>query len=138
MAEHSHQPPTPGVVTVSPDQEPMIVRVEHSVAGVILIRVKGSIDCVSAPELQRTLVDASRARQGLPAELLLELSGVTFLDDVGLDALLHLLDQPDAGPGTIELLAPSPSVVRLLHEANLDGESWARALHEEPEDHPPS
>ena len=37
--------------------------------------------------------------------------------------------------GAIELVSPSPAVVRLLHEADLDGVSWMRSAAEAPEDH---
>ena len=69
--------------------------------------------------------------------LLLDLSGVSFLDQSGLDALLHLQDRWAAGYGSVELLAPSPSVVRLLHEADLDGESQMQsgAADADPGDH---
>jgi hypothetical protein len=33
---------------------------------------------------------------------------------------------------SLELLALSPSIVRLLHEAEMDGESWMQSDGEEP------
>jgi len=52
------------------------------------------------------------------------MAGVTFLDLVGLEALLRVQQAVADADGAMELLALSPSIVRLLHEAELDGESW--------------
>ena len=49
---------------------------------------------------------------------------MTFLDRAGLEALLRVQQAVADVDGAMELLALSPSIVRLLHEAELDGESW--------------
>ena len=54
---------------------------------------------------------------------MLDLSEVTFLDDTGLETLLETQTRLSNGFGTVELVDPSPGVVRLLHEAHLDGAS---------------
>jgi len=137
MAEQVRKPPTRLAATATPipARETLDVEVHLLPTGVILVEVRGSIDAVTTPELQRRLGEATRTGQQAPPRLLLELSGVTFLDLTGLDALLHLQDRLGAASGTVELLAPSPSVVRLLHEAELDGESWMTSAHDSPDDH---
>ena len=112
------------------------MQVHRLLGGVILVEVRGAIDLFTAPDLDRQLFEATRIGQLTPARLMLDLSGVTFLDHAGLDALLHLQDRWGAASGTLELLAPSSSVVRLLHEADLDGASWMSEVHEAPDDQP--
>lgn len=135
MAEHEWQPPTRLVASPLPAHDPLTVRVHRLLGGVILVEVAGAIDYFTAPDLGRQLFDTNRIGQSKPARLLLDLSGVTFLDHAGLDALLHLQDRWGAASGTLELLAPSSSVVRLLHEADLDGASWMSEVHQAPDDH---
>lgn len=135
MAEGEWRPPTRLVATPVPAHDPLTVQVHRLLGGVILVEVRGAIDLFTAPDLDRQLFEATRIGQSKPARLLLDLSGVTFLDHAGLDALLHLQDRWGAAAGTLELLAPSSSVVRLLHEADLDGASWMNEVHRAPDDH---
>jgi len=72
---------------------------------------------------QRFITEARNCRIQ-PARLLLDLSGTTFLDRAGLDVLLHSHSVLAGESCTLELIEQSPAVVRLLHEAHLDGESW--------------
>jgi anti-sigma B factor antagonist len=142
MAEQANPTPAPvgtapTSIAAGPIRDLMQVHVDHVRAGLTVVKVRGCIDNVTAPDLQESLVAAARTNESFRPRILLDLSGVTFLDQVGLDALLHLPDGWNDAVGTIELLAPSPSVVRLLHEANLDGASWMRSVHEAPEDHLP-
>jgi anti-anti-sigma factor len=130
MAEHLWKAKTPGPGTMagapsglsSPDRVPLVVTVDQLAPGLVLIKVRGAIDAATAPELRRQLFGVTAPFDTF-TRLLLDLSGVSFLDHSGLDALLQLQDRWGAGDGSVELLAPSPSVVRLLHEADLDGES---------------
>ena len=135
MAEQDRQPPTRLASTPVPAHDPLTVRVNRLLGGVLLVEVNGAIDLFTAPDLDRQLFDTIRIGQSKPARLLLDLSGVTFLDHAGLDSLLHLQDRWGAAAGTLELLAPSSSVVRLLHEAELDGASWMHEVHRAPDDH---
>ena len=132
MTENVRQPATRRAAHVMPPPTADI-EFRQLPKGVVLIRVLGSIDVRVAPGLENRLIDAALAGQDRPPCLLLDLSGVTFLDHAGLDALLHFQDRIVAAAGTVELLAPSPSVVRLLHEAELDGESWMTFIPDPPD-----
>ncbi len=134
MTEGEWQPPTRLVATSVQAHHPLTVQVHPLLDGVMVVEVRGAIDLFTAPDLGRQLFEATRIGQMTPARLMLDLSGVTFLDQAGLDALLHLQDRWGAASGTLELLAPSSSVVRLLHEADLDGASWMNDVHEVPDD----
>ncbi|MET0863939.1 MAG: STAS domain-containing protein [Nakamurella sp.] len=103
-------------------RDPLVIAVDRLEPGVVLIKVEGAVDILTTPELRRHLHNVTAQFQ-TSTRLLLDLSGVSFLDKSGLDALLQLQDRWGTGAGSVELLTPSPSVVRLLHEADLDGES---------------
>jgi anti-anti-sigma factor len=133
MAEVERQPPTRLVATPLPAHDPLTVQVHRLLGGALLVEVSGAIDLFTAPDLDRQLFEATHIGQLTPARMMLDLSGVTFLDHAGLDALLHLQDRWGAASGTLELLAPSSSVVRLLHEADLDGASWMSEIHQAPD-----
>ena len=93
-------------------------------AGGTLLRVQGMLDQSTAPMLEQRLITEARNCRIQPARLLLDLSGTTFLDRAGLDVLLHSHSVLAGESCTLELIEQSPAVVRLLHEAHLDGESW--------------
>jgi len=114
----------------------MSVEVHSLLPNVTLVLVRGAIDKVSAPDLERELAGVFGTLASVePPRVMLDLAGVTFLDQIGLDTLLHLQDRVIVAAGAIELVSPSPAVVRLLHEADLDGVSWMRSAAEAPEDH---
>ena len=135
MAEHERRPPTRLVPAPPQARGPLTVRVHRLLGGVILVEVGGAIDFSTAPDLDRQSFETTRVGQSKPARMLLDLSGVTFLDHAGLDALLHLQDLWGVAAGALELVGPSASVVRLLHEADLDGASWMSEAHEAPHGH---
>ena len=103
---------------------------------VVLLTITGVVDARASAELERQFSLGTRMSSLKPPQLLLDLSGVTFLDHAGLDALLGLEDRLRSVSGTVELLAPSPSVVRLLHEADLDGQAHGTTSHHSPLDQP--
>jgi len=132
MADSARPPLRRGVAS-APDRSGVHIDVQRLLTGIILVQVSGSVDAGAAPGMERELIMVTLAGRAQPPCLLLDLSGVTFLDHAGLDALLHFQDRIVAASGTVELLAPSPSVVRLLHEAELDGESWMTFIPDPPD-----
>ncbi len=86
-----------------------------------LIRVVGRLDEHAAPRVARELAAASRLPRRGPPRLVLDLSGLSYLDEAGLQVLLDLQDRLMAASGALELQSPSAAVVRLLHETYLQG-----------------
>lgn len=127
----SRKPPTGVVAPPVQAGEPFGVQVHRLPGGVVLVHVSGGIDSNSAGDLQHRLLQTISVGHSRPPQLLLDLSGVTYLDLAGLDALLLFQERVGAASGTVELLAPSPSVVRLLHEAELDGQSHMKMHRDE-------
>jgi len=137
MAEHAWRPRnTPAVVTPVPPA-PFGVDVHRLLSGVLLVEVRGPVDTITGAELQRRLGHGTMTGQQGPPRLLLDLSGVTYLDRGGLDAVLQLQERWSSAAGSVELVAPLPSVVRLLHEADLDGSSWMTQSDESAENDSP-
>ena len=137
MAEHvrkapSANPTVPGMGLPNPARQPLEVTVDQLTQGLVLVKVRGAIDRSTAPELRRRLLGLAAPFDTF-TRVLLDLSAVSFLDHSGLDALLQLQDRWSAGDGSLELLSPSSSVVRLLHEADLDGESQMHTGQARPE-----
>jgi anti-sigma B factor antagonist len=137
MKEPSGGPQAPvGMTDQRPAVQRMTVEVHSLLPNVTLVLVRGAIDKVSARDLERQLAVVFTAlARAEPPRVMLDLAGVTYLDQTGLDMLLHLQDRVIVASGAIELVSPSPAVVRLLHEADLDGVSWMRSISEAPEDH---
>lgn len=78
--------------------------------------VSGEIDAHSAPELADHLSDCS----GTETDIVIDMSGVSFMDSSGLRVLIDLRQRIDAAPHRLVLQAPSDSVLRLLEVAGLD------------------
>jgi len=75
-----------------------------------LIRAAGEIDMSSVAALRREL-DAARLEA---VTVLLDLSGVTFIDSSGLHLLLRASDSSAGGDWGFFLVRPSAQVVRLI------------------------
>jgi len=97
---------------------------EHLATDVLLVRANGPIDRSTAFGFERQLIETIRRLSVAPARILLDLSEVTFLDRSGLNVLLRIQSRLESGAGELQLIKPTPSVVRLLHQAQLDGASW--------------
>ena len=86
--------------------------------------LRGAVDADTAPYLEECLAGPIGRRPSGSVQILLNMADVTFLDRAGLEALLSVQDAVAEVGGAMELLALSTSIVRLLHEAEMDGESW--------------
>lgn len=79
--------------------------------------LSGDVDAAGARHLQQSLIDL--LRRDPPGELTIDLGGITFLDDAGIEALLRC--QADAGQVECRLsvVNPTPAAYRLLQIAGL-------------------
>jgi len=86
-------------------------QVEQHEAGAV-VRVVGEVDLASAPRLRETL---ERCIESGTSRIVVDLSGVEFLDSSGLGALVGALKRMRArGNGTFVLAAPPESVRRMF------------------------
>lgn len=84
-----------------------------------ICRVAGEVDISTAPALHEHLL---AALAGLGQEVLLDLSGVTFMDASGLRVLVLVNRLLQERGGTLHLLAPAPVICRLLEVTGLTGQ----------------
>jgi anti-anti-sigma factor len=90
--------------------------VHHRHTAVAVVSASGDIHLHTGPELQRRLVAALRAHN----EVMLDLSGVDFMDCSGLGALVHAQNQADRCGARLVLRGPGHRVLRLLKLTGLN------------------
>lgn len=83
-----------------------------------LLLLEGEVDPHTTEQLDRA-VDAALASA---TELVLELSGVTFIDSAGLRSLIRAQRLADQAGGSLVLRAPRPSTRRVLEITGLTDE----------------
>ena len=87
-------------------------------AGAVVIAVSGDLDIATADELFREAHETLRG--GAPASLVLDLSGVAFLDSSGIGTLVELRNVATDTGGALTLRHPSDRTKRLLEITALD------------------
>lgn len=87
------------------------------VGGVPTVDLRGELDAGNAPRLQRLLESLLLAER---PGLMIRLSGLSYMDSVGLGALVAGLKQATDRSGTLALVEPSPVVARVLRITSLD------------------
>ena len=98
---------------------------KHGRASVVV--VSGDIDMVTAPEVEKALITAVRAR---PDTLVVDLTGVAFLGSAGLTALVAA--RQEAGDATaVRVVAKGSATARPLQLTGLDQEIPLFATREE-------
>ncbi|MGQ0837255.1 anti-sigma factor antagonist [Actinokineospora sp.] len=100
----------PSVLSSSPAAR-LRVRLDTGVACVV--ELSGEIDAATAPDLVTRLLRLP------PRDVIVDLSGVSFLGVAGLTMLLRLRGHLIAGGGTLRLAAPTHQVRRLITLAAL-------------------
>ncbi len=100
---------------------------EHPQSGVHVIDVHGEIHLSSAPDFSERL---SAAIEGGSMAIVIDLSGVEFIDSTGLSVLLNGLRQIAARKGNLAVVCANPTVLRLFQITGLD---HTFAIHEDRE-----
>ncbi|MFL6107607.1 MAG: STAS domain-containing protein [Marmoricola sp.] len=87
------------------------------VAGRAVIRVGGDVDIDTAPTLRSLVTDLlAEGRR----DLVVDVSGVDFIDSTGLGVLVGALKDTQRQDGTLELICTQRKMLNLLHLAGLD------------------
>lgn len=84
--------------------------------GCIVVAVRGECDILTAPLLRERLLELA----GQSARMVVDLSGLEFLDCAGLRALLVGRRCVELLGGALVITAPSPPVTRVLQLTGLD------------------
>jgi anti-anti-sigma factor len=85
--------------------------VHHPRTDMALVRIQGDLDAASAPELDQVLATAGRRR------VLVDLERVRTAAAEAVEVLVRAEQRLRSAGGGLELLAPSPRVVLMVHEA---------------------
>jgi anti-sigma B factor antagonist len=94
-----------------------LINTTQGLDGGIVVEIRGEIDIASADRLRQVLVDTvSRLR---PVRLVVDLLHVTFIDSVGLGALVAGHQAAHALGVRCTIRQPSPFVLTQLHQTGL-------------------
>ncbi len=104
--------------TRPPDPPPLLLELLGEDGGCLRAIVAGEIDFANATSLQAR-ISAACAERGAHG-LILDLTGVEFMDSSGLRAILHLQRELAGGRGGLVLLDPTPQVRGILTLTGLD------------------
>jgi anti-sigma B factor antagonist len=82
-----------------------------------VLRLAGEVDVATAPRLRDRLVQL--INEG-PPRLVVDMSGLSFIDSMGLGALVSGLKRARAHDGDLRLAGPSDHVAKVLEITRLD------------------
>lgn len=88
------------------------------VAVAAVVPVRGELVAATAPALRQVLIETQASSAGQRA-VVVDLSGVTFIDASGLGVLVAALKRARARHGELVLRDPAPGVVRTLELTRL-------------------
>jgi anti-sigma B factor antagonist len=84
---------------------------ESRVDGVSVVTVTGEIDVATAPDLKECLV--AQAVDGVAA-IVVDLSGVSFIDSTALGVLVGAYRRQEDAGGTLKLVVTEPRILKVL------------------------
>ena len=90
---------------------------DSSEAGAHIICVSGEIHVSTAPQFAARLTDAIESGK---TAIVLDMSGVEFIDSTGLSVLLNGLRLVNQRHGRLAIVCTNPTVLRLFQITNLD------------------
>jgi anti-sigma B factor antagonist len=100
-----------------PTGRPEMALLDISIQPGPVVTISGEIDILSAPQLRERLLSVI-GRHG--PQLALDLSGVTFIDCTGINALLSVRRRAELEGGSLRVLRASPCVRRVITLTHLD------------------
>lgn len=84
--------------------------------GAVVVAFAGEIDLEHSPKAREVLLECV----GRACPVLVDLSGVDYIDSSGVASLVEALQQAKGRGGSLALVAVSPSALRVLELARLD------------------
>jgi len=79
--------------------------------GTPVVSVMGDVDVATAPALERTLLDVTSAGA---REVIIDLTGCSFLDSRGLEALTAMRARLQRSDRSLALVLSNPSLIRIF------------------------
>lgn len=83
----------------------------------IVVAVDGELTMLSSPGFRATLVAATQRSGGA---VVVDLTGCTFIDSTGLNALAHAKELLNGGTARVSLVVAHPHLLRLIELTHLD------------------
>jgi len=84
--------------------------------GAVVVALTGEIDLEHSPKAREVLLECV----GRACPILVDLSGVEYIDSSGVASLVEALQQAKGRGGSLALVSVSPSAMRVLELARLD------------------
>ncbi|WP_369822113.1 STAS domain-containing protein [Saccharomonospora sp. CUA-673] len=106
---------TTAAPTATTDNAAMRIDAERRSDGIVLARVSGEVDLLSAPDLRSWIQEELTT----PARLVLDLDGVEFLGSAGLSVLAELVEASSGDRLTWAIVAGTRVVLRPLEATGL-------------------
>lgn len=94
------------------------VTIDTAAAGVYVAAPTGDLDAFTAPHLKNELVQLIEGRSA--RVVIVDLTGVTFLDSTALGVLIGALKRIRDRDGELRIVKPSPIVNRIFEITSLD------------------
>jgi anti-sigma B factor antagonist len=94
----------------------LTVRVERSGAYTSVVTLTGELDLSAIPTIEDRLFRELRSRPGI----VVDLSGVTFIDSSGIAVLIHAFRETEGGGQLHTVVAPGSQVERVFALAGID------------------
>jgi anti-sigma B factor antagonist len=91
----------------------------EEINGTQIVSVAGEVDLSSAPRLAELIWKAKRRAGDAPPRVVVDLSGVEFMDTAGLEVLLEEWNSSRQSDGRMCLVAPEGPIKRLLEVTGL-------------------
>jgi anti-sigma B factor antagonist len=95
---------------------PFDVRISHR-PGTRVLEVRGEIDVASSPQLHSSISELIEAE---PEIVVVDLSGVSFIDSTGLGVLVSAETQVREAGKSLRLVVTQPQIMKLLELTGLD------------------
>ena len=95
----------------------MNIAVEPSEEGIVIFKLTGKLNMVHAPAVRQELSDQISAGHN---KIVIDMSGVDFMDSSGLGALINGLKGARQAGGDLRIAAPVEQVKLVLKLTNLD------------------
>jgi len=97
--------------------EECTIEVDGDYSSAPVVSLTGAVDIAVAPVLRRTLIDLT---QHAPQAVIVDCSGVTFLDSSGLGVLIGVMKRLKHHDGQLIVVADHAPVLRLFEMTGLD------------------
>ncbi len=89
----------------------------EQISDATIIHVRGEVDMATAPRLRQVLIDVLAASPS--THLVVDLSGVEFIDSTGIGVIVGAHKRATARGGRLSAIVTTPAVLRILQTTGL-------------------